>query len=119
MSEQAVIRSEPPPGKGVALAVYILYLVGMVIPFTGLVGLVMAYVNRGKAPDWVRSHFRFQIRTFWIALLYGVVSIVLVKVVVGILLGLFTVVWLIVRCVKGMICLGDGNAYPKPASWLW
>jgi len=53
----------------------------------------MAYVNRADAPDWVRSHYRFQIRTFWIGLLYGAVSLLTAIIVIGIFFGVFTFIW--------------------------
>ena len=34
-----------------------------------LAGVIIAYAQRRDAPDWVHSHYRFQIRTFWIAVL--------------------------------------------------
>jgi uncharacterized membrane protein len=112
------LRGDPIEGDD-AKAVYILYLVSLVIGITGIVGLVMAYVNRADSPEWVQTHFRFQIRTFWIGLLYIVVSAALAIIVVGIVTGVLTVIWLIMRCVKGMQALARGEAYPEPATWLW
>src|SRR5258708_39589824 len=57
-----------PQEAATANIVYILYLVGLIVPMTPIVGLIMAYVNYGDAPEWVQSHYRFQIRTFWIGL---------------------------------------------------
>jgi uncharacterized membrane protein len=112
------LRGDPVEGYD-AKIVYILYLISLVVGITGIVGLVMAYVNRTDSPDWVQTHYRFQIRTFWIGLLYIAVSACLAILVVGIVTWLLTVIWLIVRCVKGMQALGRGEAYPDPATWLW
>lgn len=57
-----------------AKIVYILYLVGVVFGITGLIGVVMAYIYKSDAPEWLSSHYQFQIRTFWIGLLYLVVG---------------------------------------------
>ena len=66
---------EPAPAStSNAQIIYILYLVSLVVGVTGIVGVIMAYVYRGEAPDWLQSHYRFQIRTFWIGLLYVVLS---------------------------------------------
>ena len=70
----------------------------------------MAYVNRGGAPEWVETHYRFQIRTFWIGLLYGVISLITVFILIGFLFALFTLVWWIVRCAKG--CSASRAASP-------
>lgn len=102
-----------------AKLIYILYLVGIVIGITGLVGVIMAYVNRGDAPDWLKTHYQLQIRTFWIGLLYMVLGIALSVVVVGYFILLFWLVWLIVRCVKGMKQLDKGEAVANPTSWMF
>jgi uncharacterized membrane protein len=115
------------PGRGrgdpaeadTAKLIYILYLVSLIVGLTSIVGLIMAYVNRADAPDWVRSHYRFQIRTFWIGLLYGAVSLITALIVIGIFFGVFTFIWWIVRCAKGLKQIGRGEAYEKPATWLW
>ena len=76
------------PGPQNALVIYILYLVGFVIGITAIVGIVMAYLNRGKAGGFVESHYTWQIRTFWIALLASFVSALLFIVGIGVLLML-------------------------------
>ncbi len=112
------LRGDPAQG-GTANAIYILYLIGLVFGITALVGLVMAYVNRGDAPEWLKTHYRFQIRTFWIGFLYIAVSVLTLIALVGFALGLLTIIWIIVRCAKGMQALARGEAYPDPATWLW
>jgi uncharacterized membrane protein len=102
-----------------AKIVYVLYLASFLVVVTAIIGLVMAYVNVGDAPEPLRSHYRFQIRTFWIACLYFLLSAVATFAFVGWLLGLFTIVWFIVRCVKGLQRLGRGEPYPDPRTWLW
>ena len=102
-----------------AKIVYVLYLLSFFTGITALVGVVMAYVNVGDASEPLRSHYRFQIRTFWILLLYTVVSVLASLVVVGVAMGLFVVVWFIVRCVKGLKYLGRREPYPNPGTWLW
>lgn len=108
------------PGEGeTAKLVYILYLVSLIVGVTAIIGLVMAYVNRSGAPEWVKAHYRFQIRTFWIGLLYGFLSLVTVIIIVGLFFGVFTFIWWIVRSSKGLKLLANGAAHEKPATWLW
>jgi uncharacterized membrane protein len=102
-----------------AKIIYILYLVSLAVGLTAIVGVVMAYVNRTNAPAWVATHYRLQIRTFWIGLLYALISVVTIFAVIGLLFALFTLVWWIVRCAKGMQRLSRGQAYENPATWLW
>ncbi len=54
--------------------IYILYLVSLIVGITSLSGVVMAYLNRDDAPELVKSHYRFQIRTFWFGLLFGMIG---------------------------------------------
>lgn len=102
-----------------AKIIYILYLVSLVLGVTSIVGLVMAYVNRAGAPDWVQTHYRFQIRTFWIGLLYALISALTFIVVIGVLFAIFAFVWWIVRCVKGLQRIERGEPYGNAATWLW
>ena len=111
-------RYDPAEGE-TAKVVYILYLVSLLVGLTGIVGLIMAYVNRADAPDWVRSHYRFQIRTFWIGLLYAVLSLLTFIIVIGIFFAMFVFVWWVVRCAKGLKQLAQGEPYENPATWLW
>ncbi len=103
----------------IARIVYILYLVSLAVGITGLVGVIMAYVNRSDAPDWLASHYRFQIRTFWIWLLYLIVGIVLCAIVIGIAVLVFAAVWWIIRCAKGLQYLAREEAYPDPEGWFF
>ena len=59
------INPSPAVNSSTAKLVYILYLVGLVFGITGIIGVIVAYVNKGDAPEWMQSHYRFQIRTFW------------------------------------------------------
>jgi uncharacterized membrane protein len=102
-----------------AKVIYILYLLSLVLGITSLVGVIMAYVNVGDAPEPLKSHYRFQIRTFWIGLLYGVIALALTLAAVGVLVLLLVAVWLIVRCVKGLKAFDRHEPYPKVETWLW
>lgn len=102
-----------------AKIVYVLYLVGILIGVTSLIGVIVAYVYRGEAPDWLQTHYRFQIRTFWIGLLYVVVGGLLSTVLIGYLILLFWLVWLIVRCAKGLQQLDREQPIGDAATWLW
>ena len=105
--------------EGTAKAVYILYLVGIVFGITGIIGVVMAYVNRGDAPEWLQSHYQLQIRTFWIGGLYMLLGVLTAFVLIGYLILLFWLIWLIVRCVKGMKALDQNQAYPNATGWMF
>ncbi len=112
----------PPPAvqsDSTAKIVYILYLVSLLSGVTALIGVIMAYVNVGEAAEPYRTHYRFQIRTFWIGLLYAIACGLLTLVVVGAFLFLLVAIWFVVRCAKGLQYLGRGQPYPNADTWLW
>jgi uncharacterized membrane protein len=116
----------PPPASSpmaddrqTALIAYVLMLVPIVIPVTHIVGLVMAYVSRPTAPGWLQTHYTYQIRTFWIGLLYCVVAGLSCVVLIGFVLLPIVVVWYIVRCALGLSRLMRAEPYPTPYSWTF
>jgi len=75
-----------------------------------IVAVILSYVKRGDATgSWAESHFRWQIRTFWFALLWLILAVLLIVTLLGAPLGfgmLITVtVWLIYRIARGWIRL--------------
>ena len=104
---------------GQAKVIYVLYLAGFVVGVTPLIGVVMAYLAKGEAPEWLDTHYRYQIRTFWIAFLYTFVSVLLTVILIGILGLLATAVWLIVRCIKGFQALDRGEPIENVATWMF
>jgi len=119
MSQAAVITTNDPAEAATAKTIYILYLVGLVVGVTSIIGVIMAYVNRSDAPAWVQSHYQLQIRTFWIGVLYGVISFLTTFIIIGFFLGLFTLIWWIVRCARGLKAASVGASYQNPTTWLW
>ena len=93
------------------MAVYILYLASYLLGITALIGLILAYVSRKGADTVSRSHFDYQIRTFWIGLLVGIIGIILSFVLVGYLVLFGLLLWTLYRIITGMIKLLDN----KPA----
>lgn len=106
------------PGKTNVQIVYFLYIAGMFIPILPLVGLIIAYINRGKAGGWVDTHYTYLIRTFWIGLLYVLIATILVMLLIGFLLYLAIAIWIIVRCIVGLQAAGRGEPVRDPQSWL-
>ncbi len=99
------------------LIIYILYLASFISGVTSIVGVVLAYVSRDTAPEWLKSHYTFQIRTFWMALLYFVIAIPLCFIVIGVPLLIAAMIWFVVRCALGISRLMRSEPYPTPLSW--
>jgi uncharacterized membrane protein len=99
--------------------VYILYFIGFVVGITSIAGLIVAYLKRGEAAPDAATHFTYQIRTFWIGLLFGVIGMVTMLILIGWVIALATVVWMLVRLIKGFILAGEGKPVPNPQTWLW
>lgn len=102
-----------------AKVVYILYVVGFVVGITWLIGVVIAYIYRSDAPEPIKTHFTFQIWTFWLALVGGIVGTVATVIVIGFFLLLALLIWGIVRIVKGWKWLADGQPVPNPTSLMF
>jgi len=106
------------PGPTNVQVIYVLYLASFVIGITAIIGIVIAYINRGKAGGWIETHYTWAIRTFWIALLGGFVSLLLLVVGIGFLLAIAVAIWVIVRCVIGLQAVSRGEPIRDPQSWL-
>ena len=106
------------PDTTMAMVIYALYLASFILGFTSIIGVVIAYVYKGKGPVWLDEHYRYQIRTFWIGLVYGLLCLLLTPVLLGFLLMLPLSIWLIIRCVKGFKGLQEKRAPSNVDTWL-
>ena len=86
-----------------------------------IIAVILNYVKRSEARGtWLESHFTWQIRTFWFALLWALlvaaVSVPLTLVVVGFgtwVVGMFVLgLWAIYRIVRGWLRLKDRQNMP-------
>jgi len=112
--------------------VYGLYLLGIANGLTVLLGLILAYAQRGGAGPRMRSHYTFLIRTCWLWLAWIVIGILLITVGLPlslVLLGLpllaigwaivgLVHIWFALRAILGVIYLARDEAYPRPYSWF-
>lgn len=77
-----------------------------------IIAVVINYAKRGEARGtFLESHFRWQIRTFWFALLWCVIGAMLFITFIGIPLAVAVFfaagVWAIYRIVRGWLALRD------------
>ena len=138
MSTQALTVEASPSLVTTTQVVYALHALGLVIGAFGaatvlgsflfgwpsIIAVIINYVKRDAVRGtWLESHFRWQIRTFWFALLWAalvaLVSAPLALVLIGFgtwalgmgLLGL----WAIYRIGRGWLALNDHRPMPSPA----
>ncbi|HYD30313.1 MAG TPA: hypothetical protein VEB64_05570 [Azospirillaceae bacterium] len=84
---------------------------------TVLVGVVIAYVKRADADGTeYAGHFTWLIRTFWISLLAGAVSIATWFIGLGWLVSLAAAGWFIWRVAKGWLRLLEERALADPTA---
>lgn len=99
--------------------VYILYFIAYVAQITWIAGVIVAYLKREGADPVTASHFTYQIRTFWIGLLYIFLGVLLMIIGIGWLIWFFAVVWSLIRNIKGFFAMSDNKPIEDPETWLW
>jgi len=126
-SDDEIQSKEPVPSALVAAhIVYGLHAFAIVLGITGsatviggfvgsvpsIIAVIISYVKRGGARGtWAASHYRWQIRTFWFALLWLIIGVLLFVTLVGAPVGLILLIaltlWLIYRIARGWLRLLD------------
>ena len=123
------------PSEGLVTLTHVMYglhafsaLTGILTPalvvtafLTGwpsIIAIIINYVKRSEVREtWLDSHFSWQLRTFWFALLWLAVGAVLFATVVGIpvavVLWIATGIWVIYRLIRGWLALGSRQALPR------
>ena len=97
--------------KTVATVVYALQAAGFFLGITWIAAVIIDYVKKDDAAGtWLESHYRWQIRTFWFGLLWGVLGGILALVLVGFIVLAADAVWIIYRIVKGWLRLSESRA---------
>jgi uncharacterized membrane protein len=82
-----------------------------------IIAVILNYVKRSEVRGtWLDSHFSWQIRTFWFALLWLAIGGVLFVTVVGIpfafVLWFATGIWVLYRIIRGWLALSSQKLLP-------
>jgi uncharacterized membrane protein len=85
-----------------------------------IIAVIVNYVKRGDARGtWLDSHFGWQLRTFWYAVIWAVLAGLLILTVVGIPFAWVLLVavglWVLYRIIRGWIALAEGKPMPLPS----
>jgi len=110
------------PDGGPRTLTHVLYALHTITWFSGgifsVIAIVINLLDFGALPDdFYRSHWRWQARTFWFALLWFALTLPLYALLwapgaaAWVAIGL----WYLYRCIRGWINFNDGRAMPVPA----
>jgi len=102
-----------------ALIVYILYFVAYFVGITAIIGVIIAHVQKGSGDPLLDSHYDFQIRTFWVGILYLIIGGILVWILVGFLVWAWWFIWSLIRNIKGILALNENRPIANPTSWMF
>jgi len=106
--------------RTLAIINYVLGFVAISNGVTLLIAAVLAYVRRDQAQPWIKTHFEFQIASFWYGLIIFLVGFFTLWLLgLGLLIWLLGGIWLVVRTAVGLIRLIDGRAHDNPWGFLF
>lgn len=106
--ETNVVNAPSSDVKNYVFIAYVTYAVGLLILFTPVVGVIMAYVKRDEAQGSIyASHIDYLIKTFWVSLVGTVLGTFTTLILIGWLILLVTAIWFIYRVVVGLIKLNE------------
>ncbi len=96
--------------RTIVTVVYALQAIAFFVGLTSVVGIIINYIKLSEAQGtWLASHFRWQIRTFWFALLWFVVGFITSFIFIGYIIMFANVIWMIYRVAKGWLRLNDNK----------
>jgi uncharacterized membrane protein len=83
-----------------------------------IIAVILNYVKRSDVRGtWLDTHFSWQIRTFWFALLWALIGAVLFVTVIGIpfayVVWLVTGLWVLYRIIRGWLALSSQRPVPS------
>jgi uncharacterized membrane protein len=82
-----------------------------------IIAVILNYVKRSDVRGtWLESHFSWQIRTFWFALLWvllgGILFVTFVGIPVAVVLWIGTGLWVLYRIIRGWLALSSQRTVP-------
>lgn len=82
-----------------------------------IIAVIINYVKRSDTRGtYLDSHFGWQIRTFWYAVLWALIGVILVITVIGMLIGvpllLLLGLWVLYRIARGWVTLAHDKPMP-------
>lgn len=83
-----------------------------------IIAVIINYVKRAEARGtYLESHFRWQIRTFWFALLWVFIAVLIAFTFIGIPIAIIVAwlagLWVLYRIMRGLLRLLNDKPMPK------
>lgn len=80
-----------------------------------IIAVIINYVKRNEVRGtWLESHFSWQLRTFWYALLWALVIVLLIITLIGIpiawALAVGVGIWVLYRIIRGWLAMAERKA---------
>jgi len=96
-----------------------LVIVAFLTGWPSIIAVILNYAKRSEVRGtWLDSHFGWQIRTFWYALLWlllgGVAFVSFVGIPVAVMVWVGTGLWVLYRIARGWMTLSAGKPMPLP-----
>jgi len=110
---------EDPATRKMAYTIYVLYLATIVLPILPIIGVIFGYIFENDAKSYLKSHYHYIIRSFWIGILYSLIAGVSRIVVVGIVLIPLCLIWWLIRAAKGLKSLMRNQPISNPETWFF
>ncbi len=114
MEPQQPPASPPPPAPDpkylirITTVVYALQAASFLFGFSLIGGLLVNLIKRDDVRGtWLDSHFRWQIRTFWVTLGGLAAGSLTFVFTIGYFILLATGIWLVYRIIKGWLFLAE------------
>jgi uncharacterized membrane protein len=123
------------PRQGLVTLTHVIYALHAFSALTGLLGaalvvtaflsgwpsiiaVILNYVKRSEVRGtWLDSHFSWQIRTFWFALLWVLIAAILFVTLIGIpiayVIWIGTGIWVLYRIIRGWLALTSQAELPR------
>jgi len=105
--------------KNITQTVYFCQTLSFFFGITAIAGIILNYLKRNETiGTWLESHFTWQIRTFWIGLIFSLIGFILSVILVGFLILAVTLVWTIYRVIKGYLLFDSEKPIENPEAFL-
>jgi uncharacterized membrane protein len=85
-----------------------------------IIAVILNYITRGNVRGtWLDSHWRWQLRTFWIAAAWalgaGILALTIIAIPFALLIIVVLGIWLLYRVIRGWLALFDQRPMPVSA----